>query len=120
MDSFTFFNPVKLHFGEDALEKLPNELAQYGEKVLVVYGGGSIKANGVYNAVIEKLQQANKTIVELSGVEPNPRVETARRGIEICKTEGIDLVLAVGGGSVIDCSKLIAAVQNIMVMLGIS
>ncbi len=109
MDSFTFFNPVKLHFGEDSLEKLPKELAQYGSKVLMVYGGGSIKSNGVYNAVIEKLQQADKTVFELSGVEPNPRVETARIGIEICKKEGIDLVLAVGGGSVIDCSKLIVA-----------
>ncbi len=109
MDSFTFYNPVKLHFGEDALEKLSKELAQYGQKVLVVYGGGSIKKNGVYHAVIEKLQEANKTIFELSGVEPNPRVETARLGIDICKKEEIDLVLAVGGGSVIDCSKLIAA-----------
>ncbi|WP_223555778.1 MULTISPECIES: iron-containing alcohol dehydrogenase [Lysinibacillus] len=109
MDSFTFYNPVKLHFGEDALEKLPKEIAQYGKKVLVVYGGGSIKKNGVYNAVIEKLHEADKTIFELSGVEPNPRVETARLGIDICKREGIDLVLAVGGGSVIDCSKLIVA-----------
>ena len=109
MDSFTFYNPVKLHFGEDALEKLPKELAQYGLKVLVVYGGGSIKKNGVYNAVMEKLQEAGKTIFELNGVEPNPRVETARVGIDICKKEGIDLVLAVGGGSVIDCSKLIVA-----------
>ncbi|WP_249650961.1 iron-containing alcohol dehydrogenase, partial [Lysinibacillus sp. D4A3_S15] len=72
------------------------------KKVMVVYGGGSIKTNGVYDAVIDKLQIADKTIFGLSGVEPNPRVETARRGIEICKTEGIDLVLAVGGGSVID------------------
>lgn len=109
MNSFTFYNPVKLHFGEDALEKLPKELAQFGQKVLVVYGGGSIKKNGVYNAVMEKLQEAGKSIFELSGVEPNPRVETARLGIEICKKEGIDLVLAVGGGSVIDCSKLIVA-----------
>lgn len=109
MNSFTFYNPVKLHFGEDALEKLPKELAQFGQKVLVVYGGGSIKKNGVYNAVIEKLQEAGKSIFELSGVEPNPRVETARLGIEICIKEGIDLVLAVGGGSVIDCSKLIVA-----------
>ncbi|MET4563478.1 alcohol dehydrogenase YqhD (iron-dependent ADH family) [Lysinibacillus parviboronicapiens] len=109
MNSFTFYNPVRLHFGEEALEKLPKELAQYGSKVLVVYGGGSIKKNGVYDAVIEKLQEAGKTIFELSGVEPNPRVETARLGIEICKKEHIDLVLAVGGGSVIDCSKLIVA-----------
>lgn len=109
MNSFTFYNPVRLHFGEEALEKLPKELAQYGSKVLVVYGGGSIKKNGVYDAVIEKLQEAGKTIFELSGVESNPRVETARLGIEICKKEHIDLVLAVGGGSVIDCSKLIVA-----------
>lgn len=109
MDSFTLYNPVKLHFGENALEKLSNELLQHGEKVLVVYGGGSVKKNGVYNAIIEKLQEANKTIFELSGVEPNPRVETARLGIDLCKKEEIDLVLAVGGGSVIDCSKLIVA-----------
>lgn len=109
MNSFTFYNPVKLHFGENALENLSKELAMYGNKVLVVYGGGSIKKNGVYDAVMQQLQEADKTIFELSGVEPNPRVETARLGIEICKTEGIDLVLAVGGGSVIDCSKLIIA-----------
>ena len=109
MNSFTFYNPVKLHFGENALENLSKELAIYGNKVLVVYGGGSIKKNGVYDAVMQQLQEADKTIFELSGVEPNPRVETARLGIEICKTEGIDLVLAVGGGSVIDCSKLIIA-----------
>lgn len=93
MDSFTFYNPVKLHFGEDALEKLPKELEQYGSKVLVVYGGGSIKSNGVYNAVIEKLQQADKTVFELSGVEPNPRVETARIGIDICKKKALILCL---------------------------
>ncbi|RTQ90199.1 iron-containing alcohol dehydrogenase [Lysinibacillus telephonicus] len=109
MNSFTFYNPVKIHFGKDALEKLPEELAQYGDKVLIVYGGGSIKNNGVYDAVVSTLKKAGKTVFELSGVEPNPRVETARKGIEICKKESIDLVLAVGGGSVIDCSKLIAA-----------
>ncbi|KOS71802.1 butanol dehydrogenase [Lysinibacillus contaminans] len=109
MNSFTFYNPVKLHFGENALENLPKEIAQCGNKVLVVYGGGSIKKNGVYDAVMKQLQEADKTIFELSGVEPNPRVETARLGIEMCKKEGIDIVLAVGGGSVIDCSKLIVA-----------
>lgn len=109
MNSFTFYNPVKIHFGKDAIEKLSEELAQYGDKVLIVYGGGSIKNNGVYDAVVSTLEKAGKTVFELSGVEPNPRVETARKGIEICKTESIDLVLAVGGGSVIDCSKLIAA-----------
>ncbi|GLC90522.1 iron-containing alcohol dehydrogenase [Lysinibacillus piscis] len=109
MNAFTFYNPVKLHFGADTLEKLANELTQFGEKVLVVYGGGSIKRNGVYEAVVEVLKKADKTIFELSGVEPNPRVETARKGITLCKEENIDLVLAVGGGSVIDCAKLIVA-----------
>lgn len=109
MNPFTFYNPVKIHFGEDALEKLPKELAQFGEKVLVVYGGGSIKQNGVYDEVIGVLKQADKKIFELSGVEPNPRVETARRGAVLCKTENIDVVLAVGGGSVIDCAKLVVA-----------
>ena len=109
MNPFTFYNPVKIHFGENALEKLSIELAQYGEKVLVVYGGGSIKQNGVYDDVLGALEQAGKKVYELSGVEPNPRVETARRGALLCKKENIDLVLAVGGGSVIDCAKLIVA-----------
>lgn len=109
MNPFTFYNPVKIHFGENALEKLSIELAQYGEKVLVVYGGGSIKQNGVYDDVLGALEQAGKKVYELSGVEPNPRVETARRGALLCKTENIDFVLAVGGGSVIDCAKLIVA-----------
>ena len=74
MNSFTFYNPVKLHFCENALEKLPKEVAEYGNRVLVVYGGGSIKKNGVYDEVIKQLQEADKTIFELSGVEPNPRV----------------------------------------------
>jgi len=109
LNEFTFYNPVKLIFGKDALENLPTEVSQYGKKVLVVYGGGSIKKNGVYEAVLNKLSSINCEVFELSGVEPNPRVETARKGIEICKQNEIDLVLAVGGGSVIDCSKLIAA-----------
>lgn len=109
MNPFTFYNPVKIHFGENALDQLPKELAKYGRNILLVYGGGSIKQNGVYENVISVLEQAGKTVFELAGVEPNPRVETARRGAEICKEENIDLVLAVGGGSVIDCSKLIVA-----------
>ena len=106
MNTFSFWNPVKLHFGKGCVTQLVNEVAPY-EKVLVVYGGGSIKKNGVYDDVMHALQ--GKQVFELSGVEPNPRVSTARKGIEICKEEGIDLVLAVGGGSVIDCAKLIVA-----------
>ncbi len=109
LNDFTFYNPVRLHFGKGQVEQLENELPKYGDKILVVYGGGSIKRNGLYNDVMTILEKLNMKVFELSGVEPNPRVETARKGIEICKKEGIDFVLAVGGGSVIDCSKLIVA-----------
>ncbi|GKW47368.1 iron-containing alcohol dehydrogenase [Planococcus sp. NCCP-2050] len=108
MNSFSFYNPVKLIFGKGQLEALKTELPNYGKKVLLVYGGGSIKKNGLYDEVIDTLNQAGLEIFELSGVEPNPRITTARKGIEICKKENIDVLLAVGGGSVIDCTKLIA------------
>lgn len=106
MNTFSFWNPVKLHFGKESINRLEKELAAY-QNILVVYGGGSIKKNGVYEDVMNYLK--GKNVFELSGVEPNPRVSTARKGIEICKKENIDFVLAVGGGSVIDCTKLIVA-----------
>lgn len=109
MNAFSFYNPVKLIFGKGQLAKLPTELTSYGQKVLVVYGGGSIKKNGLYDQVMAALKEANMQVFELPGVEPNPRLSTAKRGAEICKKEGIDVVLAVGGGSVIDCTKLIVA-----------
>jgi hypothetical protein len=109
MNSFTFKNPVRLYFGKGELRQLKKELPRYGRNILLVYGGGSIKRNGIYDEVISILNELNLNIFELGGVEPNPRVETARKGIEICKRESIDFVLAVGGGSVIDCSKLIVA-----------
>jgi len=109
LNEFTFYNPVRLYFGKGQIAQLENELPKYGDKVLVVYGGGSIKRNGVYDDVMSILNKLNMKVFELAGVEPNPRVSTARKGIEICKKEEIDFVLAVGGGSVIDCSKLIVA-----------
>jgi len=109
MNDFTFYNPVKLIFGKGQLEKLAKELPQYGRKVLVVYGGGSIKKNGLYDEVMTILNKIGMEVHELGGVEPNPRVSTARKGAEICKEKEIDVILAVGGGSVIDCTKLIAA-----------
>lgn len=108
MRNFTYYNPTKLIFGEGQLEQLKLELPQYGKKVLVIYGGGSIKRNGLYDNVISLLKEIDVEIFELAGVEPNPRVTTARKGIEICKQEDIDFLLAVGGGSVIDCTKAIA------------
>ncbi|MBS8266036.1 iron-containing alcohol dehydrogenase [Mesobacillus boroniphilus] len=109
MDNFTFYNPTKLIFGKGQLEQLKNEVPQYGKKVLLVYGGGSIKRNGLYDSVMNYLKEIGAEVFELSGVEPNPRLSTVHKGVEICKEEGIELLLAVGGGSVIDCTKAIAA-----------
>jgi alcohol dehydrogenase YqhD (iron-dependent ADH family) len=109
MEQFTFYNPTKLIFGKDTLSQLKKEVPTYGNKVLVVYGGGSIKRNGLYDRVLSSLNEIGAEVHELSGVEPNPRLSTAKKGIDICKSEGIDFLLAVGGGSVIDCTKLIAA-----------
>lgn len=109
MQNFTFWNPTKLIFGKGQLEQLKKEVPHYGKKVLVVYGGGSIKQSGLYDKVINLLNEIDAQVFELPGVEPNPRITTARKGVEICKNEGIDVLLAVGGGSVIDCTKLIAA-----------
>src|SRR5690606_23214219 len=109
VQNFFFHNPTKLYFGQGQLSNLENELDRYGSNILLVYGGGSIKKNGLYDQVKELLKKANKNIFELSGVEPNPRVTTARMGVDICKKENIDFILAVGGGSTIDCTKAIAA-----------
>ncbi|MFS0863724.1 iron-containing alcohol dehydrogenase [Fredinandcohnia sp. 179-A 10B2 NHS] len=109
MQNFTYYNPVKLIFGKDQVEQLKNEVPKYGKKVLVVYGGGSIKRNGLYDRVMGLLGEIGAEVHELPGVEPNPRLTTVKKGIEICKNEGIEFLLAVGGGSVIDCTKAIAA-----------
>lgn len=109
LDNFTFVNPTKLIFGKGQLEQLKTEVPLYGKNVLLVYGGGSIKRNGLYDAVLEQLNAIGAKVSELSGVEPNPRLSTVHKGVNICKEEGIDFLLAVGGGSVIDCTKLIAA-----------
>lgn len=107
--NFTYWNPTKLIFGKDQLEKLKDEVPQYGKRVLLVYGGGSIKRSGLYDNVVQLLKEIGIELFELAGVEPNPRISTVRKGVEICKTEEIDFILAVGGGSVIDCTKAIAA-----------
>ncbi|HWO95215.1 MAG TPA: iron-containing alcohol dehydrogenase [Bacillus sp. (in: firmicutes)] len=109
MNSFTFYNPTKLIFGKGELQQLEQEINHYGKKVLLVYGGGSIKRNGLYDQVINILQKAGSQVFELPGVEPNPRLSTVHKGVEICKNENIDFLLAVGGGSVIDCTKAVAA-----------
>ncbi|MFO3789392.1 iron-containing alcohol dehydrogenase [Bacillus mojavensis] len=109
MENFTYYNPTKLIFGKGQLEQLRKELKQYGKNVLLVYGGGSIKRNGLYDQVTDILKEEGAAVHELSGVEPNPRLATVEKGIELCRQHDIDFLLAVGGGSVIDCTKAIAA-----------
>lgn len=108
MENFTYHNPTKLIFGKGQLDVLPEEIKPYGKKILLVYGGGSIKENGIYDQITRKLETTGVQLFELPGVEPNPRITTVRKGIEICKREGIEFLLAVGGGSTIDCTKAIA------------
>lgn len=107
MNDFIFHNPTKAYFG-DYLDKLPQELAKYGKKVLLVYGGGSIRKNGLYDTVTSMLNEKDFTVSELSGVEPNPRHTTVNKGAAICKEKNVDVILAVGGGSTIDCAKGVA------------
>lgn len=109
MNSFVYDIPVKIYFGRDNLSHLPDELKNFGKNVLITYGGGSIKKIGLYDKVILELSKNGFNIFELSGIEPNPRIESVRKGIEICKNKNIDVVLAIGGGSTIDASKFICA-----------
>ena len=109
MNNFVFHNHTKIYFGKDQLSHLGDEVSRFGPKVLLVYGGGSIKRNGLYDKVTAELAKAGMTVFELPGVEPNPRHTTVNKGVAICKREGVDVLLAVGGGSTIDASKAIAA-----------
>lgn len=106
---FTYSIPTKIYFGKGQLNSLGNVISDYGKKVLLVYGGGSIKKTGVYDIVCSQLKQMKIQIYELSGIEPNPKIDSVRKGIAVCKQESIEAVIAVGGGSVIDAAKFIAA-----------
>ena len=107
MIDFTFENPTRIHFGKNALSQLPKEVQRYGKRILLVYGGGSIKRIGLYDQVMEILNNENAQVWEVAGVQPNPRLSLVRKGIEICRENGVQLVLAVGGGSAIDTAKAI-------------
>ncbi|MEG0254722.1 MAG: iron-containing alcohol dehydrogenase [Vagococcus sp.] len=108
MENFNFKVETNILFGKGQVSKLPNVLNEFGKNVLLVYGGGSIKRNGLYDTIQELLGK-DFNLFELSGVEPNPRVSTVRKGAELCREHHIDVCLAVGGGSTIDCTKAIAA-----------
>ena len=109
MNNFIYDIPVKVYFGENQLSHLGEELKKFGRRVLLTYGGGSIKRIGLYDRVVEEIRAAGLELFELSGIEPNPRIESVRVGVEICKREDIDVLLAVGGGSTIDATKFMAA-----------
>lgn len=112
LGNFSYCNPTKLYFGDDSLKYLYTELPKYGPNVVLVYGGGSIKKNGIYDQVIEILKNNGKNVSEISGVMPNPTIEKLREGIEIARKADVDLILAVGGGSVCDYSKAVSVSVN--------
>ncbi|MBE7086010.1 MAG: iron-containing alcohol dehydrogenase [Clostridiales bacterium] len=109
MNNFVYDIPTKVYFGKDQLTHLGEELKKYGKKVLLTYGGGSIKKTGLYDKVIAQIKTAGLEVYELSGIKPNPSIQSVRQGAQLCKEHGIEVVLAVGGGSTIDASKWIAA-----------
>ncbi|MGN0696491.1 MAG: iron-containing alcohol dehydrogenase [Oscillospiraceae bacterium] len=108
MNNFTYSIPTVIHFGREQLSHL-SELKQSGSRVLLVSGGGSIRKSGLYDKTMKILAETGLTVTELSGVEPNPRIGSVRKGAALCRENNIDMVLAVGGGSTIDCAKIIAA-----------
>ena len=112
LGNFTYCNPTKLYFGDDSLKYLNDELQKYGKNIVLVYGGGSIKKNGIYDEVIEILKANGKNIAEIAGVMPNPTLTKLYEGIEIARAHKADLILAVGGGSVCDYSKAVAMSVN--------
>ena len=110
MNKFQFSYPTKVYFGEgSAREALQAELPRYGETVLLAYGGGSIKKNGIYEEIRTILENAGKRIVEFSGIMSNPTYAKVQEGATLVREQKVDLILAVGGGSVIDCCKVISA-----------
>lgn len=109
MHPFVYDIPVKVYFGENQLGHLGEELKKFGNRVLLTYGGGSIKRIGLYDQVTKELEKAGMEVYELSGIAPNPRIDSVRKGAQMCKDHGIDVLLAVGGGSTLDATKFMAA-----------
>ncbi|RJE89755.1 iron-containing alcohol dehydrogenase [Paenibacillus sp. 1011MAR3C5] len=109
MNPFQFYNPTRIVFGEGAADQIGKLTSSYGRKALLVYGGGSIKSTGLYERAVKQLKDAGVAVFELAGIEPNPRLTTVKKGMHICREHGVDMILAIGGGSVIDASKAIAA-----------
>ena len=109
MQNFTHNIPTRLYFGKGQIRHLAEALDQFGKRVLLAYGGGSIKRMGLYDQVMEILRDGGFAVTELSGIAPNPRLSSVAEGQRLCRENGVDVILAVGGGSTIDCAKAIAA-----------
>ena len=109
LGNFTYYNPTKLYFGGGSVASLRDELPKYGPNIVLVYGGGSIKTNGIYDQVVAILKDCGKNVAEISGVMPNPTLPKVLEGVEICRRHQADFLLAVGGGSVCDYTKAVAA-----------
>ena len=105
---FTFHNPTKIYFGKTALDNLSSELKNYGDTVLLIYGKNAVKKIGLYDKIIEILKTTNKNVIELGGIKPNPSYSQLLEGARLVRENGVDLILAVGGGSTIDCAKAIS------------
>lgn len=112
LGNFTYCNPTKLYFGEDSLLNLSTELKKYGHNVVLIYGGGSIKKNGIYDDVMAILKEEGKNVTEIAGVMPNPTLEKLYEGVTIARKHKVDLLLAVGGGSVCDYAKAVSVSVN--------
>ncbi|MCH4184157.1 MAG: iron-containing alcohol dehydrogenase [Eggerthellaceae bacterium] len=108
LGTFTYYNPCKMHFGPDSLDSLTEELGCYGDAILLTYGGGSIKKSGLYDQVKSYLDKAGKTVYEVAGVMSNPTIEKLIEGCKVARDNNVDLILAVGGGSVIDYAKAVS------------
>lgn len=112
LGNFSYCNPTKLYFGDDSLNYLNTELPKYGSNVVLIYGGGSIKKNGIYDEVCRVLKENGKDVAEIAGVMPNPTLEKLYEGVEIARNHHADLLLAVGGGSVCDYAKAVSVSVN--------
>lgn len=108
MENFIAYNPTKLHFGKGVMDNLGAAIAEYGKRVLLVYGGGSIKKNGIYKKTIEQLNSIGAEVFEYQGIKPNPLIEDVDAAAELARKNNVDVILAVGGGSVIDSAKIIS------------
>lgn len=112
LGNFSYCNPTKLYFGDESLDYLNTELPKYGKNVVLIYGGGSIKKNGIYDAVVKILKDNDKNVAEIAGVMPNPTVDKLYEGVETARGHQADLLLAVGGGSVCDYAKAVSVSVN--------